>query len=90
MTCLTMIVLRRSRTYLGLFSDVFTCTKLLRSSSKLRMSDSTMAWFAVEQSEHMSEEEGEKRGHKCPLTKPESKAKIKTRISKRRKCGNQM
>ena len=49
-----------------------------------------MAWFVVKQSEHMSEEEGEKRGHKCLLTKPESKAKIKTRISKRRKCGNQM
>jgi hypothetical protein len=76
-----MMVLRKSRILkaqsyaISSIFRYFTCTKLLGSSSKLRTSDSTVAWFVVEQSEHMSEEEGEKRGRKCLLTKPESKGK---------------
>ena len=57
----------------------FTCTKLLRSSSKLWTSDCTVAWLLSnsQAEEHMSKEEGEKRGCKCLLSKPESKVKYR-------------
>jgi hypothetical protein len=67
----------------------FTCTESLRSSSKLRTSDSTAAWFVVELSGGRARER--RRGEmQMPLDEARVQGKIKTRKSKSGKSGNQM